>query len=405
MKNSDFEHLYSDRARRATASEIREILKMMDDPDLISFAGGIPNPETFPTRIISEISQNVLAESPNETLQYGVTEGVPQLRDALSELMGRQGVDAGAEEVLITSGATQTIDLCSQAFLQTGRRVITESPSFLAALLSFKSYSAEIDDIRMDGDGIMTDLLGDCLGQLRRKGMSPTMLYVIPNFQNPTGVTLSESRRRELVGIANEHDLLVLEDDPYGQLRYEGDAVRPVKAFDDSGRVIYVSSFSKILSPGMRIGWAVAHPEIIKKLTILKQTADVHTSVLSQRIAGEYLRGGHLGRQLPVIREIYGRKQRIMLAAMDEHFPERTRWTRPQGGMFIWATLPESVDTLQLLPKAVERKVAYMQGRLFYPNGGGESEMRLNFTHPSDELIAEGVKRLGILIEGELRAH
>jgi len=401
----DFERLYSDRARKAVASEIREILKMLADPDIISFAGGIPNPETFPSSVISDIAQKALAECPEETLQYGVTEGCSELRETLAAYMKGQGLAASPEDFLITSGATQTIDLCSQAFLQHGRCVLTESPSFLAALLNFKSYSADIADVGMDSDGILVDRLADRLADLRRKGAKPTMLYIIPNFQNPTGVTLSEPRRRRLIEIANEHDLLVLEDDPYGQLRYEGDAVPPVKAFDDVGRVIYASSFSKILSPGIRVGWVVAHPEVVRKLSIMKQTADVHTSVLGQRIADEYIRGGHLERQLPKTRKLYGRKQKIMLGALDEFFPEEAIWTRPQGGMFLWATLPESVDTLELLPRAVKKKVAYMQGRLFYPNGGGESEMRLNFTHPSDELITEGVKRLGALIDSELRAH
>ena len=405
MADLDFERHYSDRARRAVASDIREILKMLDDPELISFAGGIPNPDAFPVAVISDITQKVLDRSPSETLQYGVTEGFSPLREALSEHMGKHGLATCPDEVMVTSGATQTIDLCSQAFLQPGRRVVTESPSFLAALLAFKSHSAEIDDIRMDSDGIQTDLLSDRLKELRRRGTSPTMLYVIPNFQNPTGVTLSESRRKELIGMANEYDFLILEDDPYGQLRYGGDALPPVKSFDDVGRVIYASSFSKILSPGIRVGWVVAHKEIIRKLSIMKQTADVHTGVLSQKIANEYLRGGHLDTQLTIIREMYGRKQRTMLTALDQFFPEETHWTHPQGGMFLWATLPDSIDTLRLLPKAIEKKVAYMHGRLFYPNGGGESEMRLNFTHASDEMITEGIRRLGGLIDAELRSH
>lgn len=401
----DLDRLYSERARKAVASEIREILKMLDDPEMISFAGGIPNPETFPSSVISKIAAKALAEDPAGTLQYGVTEGIAELRETLAGYMKGQGLDAGAEEIMITSGATQTIDLCSQAFLQQGRTALTESPTFLAALLSFKSHSAAIADIKMDAEGILVDELADRLGRSRMKGAEPTMLYVIPNFQNPTGVTLSEKRRKRLIEIANEHDIIVLEDDPYGRLRYEGEAVRPVKAFDDEGRVVYASSFSKILSPGMRVGWLVARADIVKKLSIMKQTADVHTGVLSQRIAEEYIREGHLDRQLPETIRLYGRKQKAMLAALDEFFPEEAKWTHPQGGMFLWATLPSRIDTLKLLPKAVERKVAYMQGRLFYPNGGGESEMRLNFTHASDDRIAEGVKRLGSLIDGELRKH
>ena len=401
----DLEQLFSDRARKAVASEIREILKVMNDPEVISFAGGIPNPETFPVEQITKIACKVLSESPNDTLQYGTTEGHSDLRETLADYMKQQGVSAGPDDVLVTSGATQTIDLCSQAFLQAGRHVITESPSFLAALLDFRSHSAEIDDVPMDRDGIEVDALAERIAALKKKGAGPTLLYVIPNFQNPTGVTLSEKRRKRLVELAEENEFLILEDDPYGRLRFEGDPIRPVKAFDDSGRVIYASSFSKILSPGLRIGWAVAHPEVTKKLAIMKQTTDVHTSVFSQRIADEYIRGGHLERQLTKIKELYGRKQRVMLAAMEKYFPDGAEWTHPEGGMFLWATLPECVDTLEMLPKSLERKVAYMHGRLFYPNGGGENEMRLNFTHAKDELLTEGVKRLGALIEEEMRAH
>lgn len=398
-----FEHLYSDRARRVVASEIREILKMMNDPDLISFAGGIPNPETFPVQAIIEIVQGVLKNNPVEALQYGVTEGHMPLRETLAEMMGSRGVECSAENILVTSGATQIIDLCSQVFLQEGRHVITESPSFLASLLDFKSYSAVIDDIQMDEDGIMMDLLQEHLARLRKGGIHPTVLYVIPNFQNPTGVTLSEQRRRKLIDLAEEFDLMIIEDDPYGQLRYEGSEVPPIKSFDESGRVIYASTFSKILSPGMRVGWVVAHPDVVHKLTIMKQTTDVHTNMLCQRIADEYVSGGYLDKQLALTRGLYGRKQKVMLAALDRFFPKEAKWTHPEGGMFLWATLPKKVDTLQLLPKAIEKKVAYVHGRLFYPNGGGGNEMRLNFTHAEDKLLTEGIGRLGSLISEQLR--
>ena len=399
----DFEHLYSDRAKRVVASEIREILKMMGDPDLISFAGGIPNPESFPVQAIREIVDKVLIESPIDALQYGVTEGYAPFRQTLAEYMRPQGVDCSAENIIVTSGATQIIDLCAQILLQQGRHVITESPSFLASLLDFKSYGAVIDDIKMDDNGIIVDALEDQLENLERKTIRPSLLYTIPNFQNPTGVTMSESRRKKLVDLASDYDFLILEDDPYGALRFEGETVPPIKAFDDSDRVIYASSFSKILSPGMRLGWVVAHPELARKLAIMKQTADVHANMLCQRIADEYVSGGYLEKQLPVIRELYGRKQKVMLAALAKYFPKEAKWTHPEGGMFLWATLPQGIDTHELLPKAVAKKVAYVHGRLFYPNGGGSNEMRLNFTHAEDDLITEGIRRLGGLISEQLR--
>lgn len=399
----DFEHLYSDRAKRVVASEIREILKMITDPDLISFAGGMPNPESFPVDAIKEIVDKVLVESPSVTLQYGVTEGYDPFRQTLADYMGPQGVKCSAENILVTSGATQVIDLCAQILLQRGRRVITESPSFLASLLDFKSYEVEIDDIKMDDNGIIVDALEDQLENLERKDLHPSLLYVIPNFQNPTGVTLSEPRRKKLIDLANDYDFLILEDDPYGALRFGGETVPPIKAFDDSDRVIYASSFSKILSPGMRLGWVVAHPEIVRKLAIMKQTADVHANMLCQRVANEYVSAGYLAKQLPIIRTLYGRKQKVMLAALAKYFPKEAKWTHPEGGMFLWATLPQSIDTFELFPKAIAMKVAYVHGRLFYPNGGGSNEMRLNFTHAEDDLIAEGIRRLGGLISEQLR--
>lgn len=399
----DFERLYSDRAKRVVASEIREILKMMTDPDLISFAGGIPNPESFPVTAIRELVDKVLVESPTVTLQYGVTEGYDPFRRTLAEHMKLQGVDCSAENIIVTSGATQIIDLCAQVLLQRGRRVITESPSFLASLLDFKSYEAEIDDVKMDDKGIIVDALEDQLENLERKNLHPSLLYVIPNFQNPTGVTLSESRRKKLIDLANDYDFLILEDDPYGALRFEGETIPPIKSFDDSDRVIYASSFSKILSPGMRLGWVVAHPEIVRKLAIMKQTADVHANMLCQRVANEYVSGGYLAKQLPVIRDLYGRKQKVMLSALSKYFPKEAKWTHPEGGMFLWATLPSGIDTHELLPKAIAMKVAYVHGRLFYPNGGGSNEMRLNFTHAEDDLITEGIRRLGGLISEQLR--
>jgi len=399
----DFERLYSERAKRVVASEIREILKMMTDPDLISFAGGIPNPESFPVQAIREIVDKVLTESPVDALQYGVTEGYAPFRRTLTEYMKPQGVDCSAENIIVTSGATQIIDLCAQVLLEDGRHVITESPSFLASLLDFKSYGAEIDDIQMDDKGIIVDALEDQLENLDRKNIHPPLVYVIPNFQNPTGVTMSESRRKKLIDLANDYDFLILEDDPYGSLRFEGETIPPIKAFDDSDRVIYASSFSKILSPGMRLGWVVANPEIIRKLAIMKQTADVHANMLCQRVANEYVSGGYLAIQLPVIRNLYGRKQKVMLAALEKYFPKEAKWTHPEGGMFLWATLPQGIDTHEMLPKAIAMKVAYVHGRLFYPNGGGSNEMRLNFTHAEDNLITEGIRRLGGLISEQMR--
>ncbi len=401
----DFNHLYSERARNLIASDIREILKIMREPDLISFAGGMPNPDTFPISVIGEIAQTVLNDSIAESLQYGVTEGHMPLREALADRMRMRGVECEPENILVTSGAQQAIDLTSQLLLDPQACVLTESPTFVAALIGLRGYMVKIHSVSLDEEGIIVDILEEKLKGLHLAGIHPRMLYVIPNFQNPKGVTMSEPRRRKIVDLANEFDFIVLEDDPYYNLRFEGDQIPPIKAFDDSGRVIYASSFSKILSPGMRIGWIVSHRDIIRKITLLKQTSDVCTNVLSQCIAAEYLSKGHLDKQLPKIRELYHRKQKVMLSSLEEYFPSEARWTRPQGGMFLWVELPENIDTQQLQSKALERKVAFIHGSLFFPDGSGRNTMRLSYSHPTDDQIREGIRRLGEVIKEEMRAR
>lgn len=399
----DFTHLYSDRARNLVASEIREILKLMTDPEIISFAGGMPNPDTFPTSIILEITKELLLQPPSETLQYGITEGQTSLRSALAGLMKKRRVSCGPENFVVTSGAQQGIDLVSQLLLESGRTVITEAPTFIAALIGFRGYGADIHGVALDRDGIIVDQLDDWLKKRPRSDSRPTMIYVIPNFQNPSGVTMSEGRRRALIDVANEYDLVILEDDPYYDLRFEGDHQKPVKAFDDEGRVIYAGSFSKILSPGLRIGWIAAAEPVARKIAMIKQTVDVSTNVLSQRIANEYISRGHLEHHLPNIRELYGHKRNVMLSSLDEHFPNDATWTRPEGGMFLWVELPEALDTDILQKKALERKVAFVPGRLFFPDGSGKNTMRLSYSHPPDDKIRIGIARLGEVIRDDLK--
>ncbi|HDP96449.1 MAG TPA: PLP-dependent aminotransferase family protein [Euryarchaeota archaeon] len=399
----DFTHLYSYRARNLVASEIREILKLMTDPEIISFAGGMPNPDTFPTSIILEITEELLLQPPSETLQYGITEGQTSLRSTLADLMEKRGAPCEPENIVVTSGAQQGIDLASQLLLESGRTVITESPTFIAAIIGFRGYGADIHGIPLDREGIVIDLLDDRLKKHARSDSRPTMVYVIPNFQNPSGVTMSEGRRRSLIDVANEHDLVILEDDPYYDLRFEGDHQKPVKAFDDVGRVIYAGSFSKILSPGLRIGWITAAEPVARKIAMIKQTVDVCTNVLSQGIANEYISRGHLERHLPKIRELYGHKRDVMLSSLEQNFPDGATWTRPEGGMFLWVELPEAMDTDNLQKHALERKVAFVPGRLFFPDGSGKNTMRLSFSHPAEDKIKVGIARLGEIIREELK--
>ncbi|MDH4123424.1 MAG: PLP-dependent aminotransferase family protein [Thermoplasmata archaeon] len=400
--NSGFERLYSEKAKRVVASEVREILKLMHDPDLISFAGGMPNPETFPVNIIKEITLKIFDDSPADVLQYGITEGYPPLRKCLSEYMCSEDIDCNPDSLMITSGATQAIALACDLLADPGATVMTESPTFLAAIICFRNYGTNIEGFPMDDDGVITDSMEERLREMKKKGIHSPLFYTIPNFQNPTGVTLTEKRRKKLVDLSNEYDFLILEDDPYRLLRFEGEDIPPIKKHDDTGRVIYASSFSKILSPGMRLGWMIADPSLIRKMTLIKQTSDVSTNVLSQKIAEEYISGGYLKNHLPKIQKFYGHKQKVMISALKKYFPKDVKWTHPQGGMFLWAELASNIDTNLLLKKAIKKKVAFVQGRCFFPDHSGKNTMRLSFSYPSDENIEEGIRRLAELISEEI---
>ncbi len=395
-----FEAHFSNRARQMKASDVRELLKLLKQPDMVSFAGGFPNPETFPAELIRGICDDVLRDDGTRILQYGITEGYQPLRDAVAGRMKGKGMAVASDDVLIVSGSQQVIDLVGKVFLDEGDTMIISAPTYLTALTGFRMYGAAFDAVPIDDDNMRMDLLEERLKEHSREGKVPDVLYALPNFQNPAGVTMPEANRRRLVDLANEYDFMILEDDPYGELRYVGEHIPPIKSFDDEGRVIYMGSFSKILSPGLRVGWVVAEPTVLRKLIIAKQSTDVCTNGLSQAIASEYITRGHVDRQISKIREIYGRKMRVMLDGMDEMMPDELTWTRPEGGMFLWATLPEGISSIELLDRAVEKKVAFVSGRAFFPDPeDGKGTMRLNFTHPSDEMITEGLKRLASAFE------
>ncbi|MDH3365874.1 MAG: PLP-dependent aminotransferase family protein, partial [Thermoplasmata archaeon] len=284
-----------------------------------------------------------------------------------------------------------------------GDSIVVSAPTYLTALTGFAVYEARFEPVPIDEDNMRMDLFEDKLKSLSRDSRRPKLVYALPNFQNPAGVTMPERNRRRLMDLASEHDFIILEDDPYGELRYRGDDIRPIKSFDDEGRVVYMSSFSKILAPGLRIGWMLAHPDILRKLIIAKQSSDVSTNVLGQVISHEYIARGHIDPQIGKIREIYGRKMDIMLEGMERFMPDGIEWITPEGGMFIWATLPQGLSSGELLEKALKKGVAFVSGRAFYPNpADGMSTLRLNFTHPSDELIQEGLRRLGSVFREEM---
>ena len=399
----DFSRHFSQRAREMKASDVRELLKLLQVPDMISFAGGMPSPETFPADMIREIASEVLAKDSGRILQYGITEGYAPLRESISDRMRGKGMDASADDVLVVSGSQQVIDLMGKVFIDPKDVIVVSAPTYLTALTGFGTYQAAFEAVPLDQDNMRLDLFEERVKRLAKRSNQPKIVYVLPNFHNPAGVTMPEANRRRLVDMASEYDFIILEDDPYGELRYSGEHLKPVKAFDDEGRVVYMGTFSKVLSPGLRVGWVVADPEILKKLIISKQSTDVCTNVLGQAIAHEYMARKLMDRQIKKIIEIYGRKLRLMLDGMEEFMPEGVEWLRPEGGMFLWVTLPEGLESPPLLEKSLKKRVAFVSGRAFFPDPkDGFGTLRLNFSYPSDELITEGLRRLGAVINQEM---
>lgn len=403
-----WEHRYAQRTQRMGSSVIRELLKWTQRPDVISFAGGMPAPDVFPVEAFREACNRVLTDLGAESLQYGPTEGYRPLREQIARHAARYGICVTEENILITSGSQQALDLVGRIFINPGDRILVESPTYLGALQAWNAYGAEYVPVPLDDYGMRTDALEEALR------FGPKFIYVLPNFQNPTGVTLSTERRNQLIELADRYGVPIIEDDPYGQLRYEGEHLPSVVSLDDRyrgndqtcyhGNVIYLSTFSKILSPGIRLAWVIASPSVIRKLVQAKQGADLQSSTFIQIVAHEVSKGGFLDRHIKVIRKCYWERRDVMLAAMDRSFPPEVDWTHPEGGLFLWGTLPEGMDTTELLKTAVEReKVAFVPGTSFFACGGGENTMRLNFSNAKPEAIQEGIARLGRVLEEKIR--
>jgi 2-aminoadipate transaminase len=317
--------------------------------------------------------------------------------------MKKRGMDVSKENVLIVSGSQQAIDLMGKIFIDPRDTIVISAPTYLAALTNWAIMQATFESVPIDHDNMRMDIFEERVKRLSKRANPPEIVYVLPNFQNPAGVTMPEKNRKKLVDLASEYDFIVLEDDPYGDLRYEGDHIPPLKHWDDEGRVVYISTFSKILAPGLRVGWVVADPEILKKLIIAKQSADVCTNVLGQRIAHEYIVRGHIDPQIEKIKQLYKRKMRLMLSGMDEFMPEGIEWTKPEGGMFLWVTLPDQMDSAELLQKALRKRVAFVTGKAFFADPkDGTNSLRLNFTYPLDTTITEGLRRLGSVLNQEI---
>jgi len=370
-------------------STIREILKVTEQPDVISFAGGLPAPELFPVADILSATQRVLGETGAAALQYSPSEGFAPLREVFAAESRKRGIDCSAEDILIMTGSQQPLDLAGKIFLDAGDCVLTESPTYMAAIQAFQTYGVRFAAVPTDEKGLIPEALPEVIERER-----PKFLYTIPNFQNPTGVTLTADRRRTLYSIAARYELIVVEDDPYGALRYAGTAIAPVKSLDSEGIVVYHSTVSKTIAPGLRVGWVVATEPIRRKLTIAKQAADLHTSSFDQRIVHCYLSDFDSDAHVERIRRAYGERFSIMDAALRDTMPPGFTWTHPEGGMFLWVTCPEGVDTNELMHEALARKVLFVPGRDFFPDASGQRFMRLNFSNATPEQIREGIGRL-----------
>lgn len=401
----NFDHLYSDRAGKMRKSEIRELLKVTQDPEIISFAGGLPNPLSFPIQDIKIIVQNVLNNHGKVALQYGATQGINELREAIAERSRKEGMTKGTspDNIMITSGSQQALDAVGKIFLNPGDIAMVGLPSYLGGINAFRSYEANLVGVPLDKEGMQVDLLEEKIKELIKQDMVVKFIYTIPTFQNPAGTVLPESRRKKLLDIAHEYNLVIIEDDPYGKLRYDIPAIKPIKAFDDEGRVIYMSTFSKILAPGFRLAWIIAPEDVMRKLALCKQAQDLCTAPFSQYIAHEFIKSGSMDLHIMKICEMYKPKRDIMMDSMKKYFPEGYICNKPKGGMFAWVTLPEQIDTEAMFLDAFKEKVAYVHGKAFCVDGGGSSSMRLNFSYSTNEQLDIGMKRLGTVIERKMK--
>jgi len=399
----NYDALFTERANRVKSSIIRELLKLGSQPGIISLGGGLPDPNLFPYQNFKECMDITLTDYYKIALQYGETAGYMPLREDLVELSKKDGIEnIDVENVLVTTASQQAIDFMAKLFVDKGDVIITEAPTYLSAIQSFQTFMAEFELVNMDADGAIIDELEGILIRLKAKGVKPKFFYTIPTFQNPAGVCMSMERRKQLLELAVKYDLLIIEDNPYGDLRYKGHALPSLKALDKTDNVLYLRTFSKILAPGIRLGWVVGPKPIIAKLNLMKQATDLCTPVITQVAVHEYLKRGYLWPHLEIIKASYAIKCQVMIDAVTKYFPTEVAVNPPEGGMFLWATAPEKIDVSVMFKEAIEKGVAYIMGSAFYPNGQGNNTMRLNFTMQTPENIAEGIHRLGDMLKAKL---
>ncbi|HET6547500.1 MAG TPA: PLP-dependent aminotransferase family protein [Solirubrobacter sp.] len=390
--------LFAKRTRGMTSSAMRDMMAVTARPEVISLATGLPDTTTFPAEDFAALMARVAVDSSAAALQYGPTEGMDDVKRCIVQVMAAEGTAVEPDDLMVTTGGQQVIDLVCRAFLDPGDVVVAEAPTYPGAVPCFTSFQADVVQVEMDDHGMRIDVLEATLERLRADGRTPKFIYTIPNFQNPGGVTMALERRRALVRIAAEQELVVLEDNPYGLLRYEGEPLPTLYSLDGGRYVIYLGTFSKILSAGLRLGWAAAPGPIMERLNLGKQAADLCSSPLTQHFVAAYFEHRDWRKYLATLRALYRRRRDVMLAALEEHLPAEADWTRPEGGLFIWARLPDYIDTTDLLARALREHVAFVPGRAAYLDGRGGSEMRLNFSGVNEDEIREGVRRIGKVV-------
>ncbi len=401
--------LFASRTRVMRSSAMRDLMAVTVRPEVISLAGGLPDTSTFDTALFARLMEQIPTA---QALQYGPSEGLLGVREAICTVMADEDMLVDPDEVIVTTGGQQAIDLVSKALVDPGDVVIAEAPTYPGAVPTFCAYEAEVIQIEMDADGMRIDVLEETLARLDREGRRPKFIYTIPTFQNPAGVTMSLERRRRLVALAGERELIVLEDNPYGMLRYEGDPLPtlrslevPAGSVEDNDFVIYTGTMSKILSPGVRVGWLVAPRPLLAKLILGKQSADLCSSTLAQHFVAAYFASGDWRAYVASLREIYHRRRDVILDALAEHLPPAASWTHPQGGLFIWVTLPDYINTTDLLARALAENVAFVPGEAAFADGRGRSSMRLNFSSSTEDEIREGVRRIGKIVAQQVALY
>jgi len=397
------EELFSERALASRPSEMRESLKLIDSPEIISLAGGMPDDRFFPIDRVIEASTFALREYGKKALQYGSTEGIKKLRVLLMDRMEKEGVNGiDLDNIIISTASQQGLSLVAQVFVNPGDTVIVEEPSYLGAIQAYASMQAKFCTVPLDKDGMQMDVLEERLKELQKANVRPKFVYTVPNFHNPAGVTMTLERRKKLIELADTYGLLIIEDDPYGEIRFEGESVSSLLALGGKEHVVALRTFSKISFPGLRLGWIIAREDIMNKIVIAKQAADLSSPAMTQYIAYEFISHGWLDDYLEVVRREYPKKKNAMIAALEQYFPAGSSWTNPQGGLFVWVKAPDGIDTAAMFREAIAAKVGYVVGIAFYPHRDDNTHMRLNFSAVDSEHITEGVHRLGDLLKSKI---